>query len=316
MIVGAKTLVVDCANVKQGEEVLIVTDTNKLSIAKVVAAAARERDAKIVVMIMPPPKVPGQEPPTIVAEAMKNADVVFMPLTRSVVHSTATIEARKAGARVINMAEFTEEMMISGGMEVDFAAQKPLVERLAQLLTNAKTAQVESALGTKITMSLEGRKGRALSGIAHERGSYATPPDIEASIAPIEDTAEGTIIVDGSIAGIGLIREPVKLSVKTGKVIAVDGGLEAKKLKSILEEAGNPNVYKIAELGIGLNPKAKLRGSILEDEGALGIIHIALGKNYTFGGTIFAPIHIDNMVKNATLKLDGRTVVDKGEILL
>ena len=315
MINVAKILVVDCANVKHGEKVLVVTDASRLSIAIVLAAAARERDAESVIMVMPPPKVPGQEPSIIVAEAMKNAHVIFLPLTRSIAHTTATIEARKAGARVISMAEFTEEMMVSGGMEGDFVSQKPLVEKLAELLTNANTAEVESPLGTNITMQLAGRKGRALTGIAHEPGNYATPPDIEASIAPLEDTAEGVIMVDGSIAGIGLVTETVKLIVKKGKVVEILGGMEARKLKAMLEEAKNPNVYRIAELGIGLNPKAKLRGTILEDEGALGVIHIAVGKNYTFGGKIDAPIHIDNMLLNCTLRLDRKLVLRDGKLL-
>jgi leucyl aminopeptidase (aminopeptidase T) len=141
---------------------------------------------------------------------------------------------------------------------------------MAQLLTDAKVCEVEPPLGTCIRMSLKGRRGRALTCIAHEPGGYATPPDIEASIAPIEGSSEGFVVVDGSIAGFGLIREPVKLVVQEGKVTEISGGTEARWLKDTLEQAKHPNVYKIAELGIGLNPEAKLIGTILEDRRCSG----------------------------------------------
>lgn len=315
MMRGARILIEICAGVKAKEETLIVTDTNKIPIAEVLAAALRERDLNYVIMVMRPPKVPHQEPPTTVANAMKNVDVIFSPTTRSIAHTSAVLEARKNGARVVNMAEFTENMMVSGGVEANFSAQKPLVEKFAQLLTDAKACEVTSPLKTKIIMSLEGRKGRALTCLAHEPGSYATPPDIEASIAPIEGSANGVVVVDGSIAGIGLIREPVRLIVEEGAVKEITGGVEAKQLREMLEQANHPDVYKIAELGIGLNPKAKLMGAILEDEGALGVVHIALGSNFTFGGTLKTPLHIDNMILNSTVKLDGKVVLRDGKIL-
>ena len=286
MMKGAKTLIETCAGIRGKEEILIVTDTNKTAIANVIAAATRERDLTTVIIIMQPPKVPGQEPSPAVADAMKKADVISIPTTRSIAHTTAVLESRKSGARIVSMAEFTESMMTSGGIEADFLAQKPIVEKIAQLLTDGIVCEVESPFGTCIRMSLKGRRGRALTCIAHEPGGYATPPDIEASIAPIEGSAEGVVLVDGSIAGFGLIREPVKLVVQEGRVTEISGGTEARWLRETLEQANHPDVYKIAELGIGLNPKAKPIGTILEDEGALGVVHIAVGSNYTFGGIL------------------------------
>jgi leucyl aminopeptidase (aminopeptidase T) len=75
-------------------------------------------------------------------------------------------------------------------------------------------------------------------------------------------------------------------------------------------------MYRLSELGIGLNPFAKLVGIPLIDEGALGTAHIALGLNYTFGGAIKdAKAHIDFVFRDPTILLDGVTIMRNGALL-
>jgi 2,5-dihydroxypyridine 5,6-dioxygenase len=264
---------------------------------------------------MPTREAHGLEPPDMVASAMTKADVVFQPVAKSIAHTTATKKAREAGARVLVLPEYTEEMLISGGLEADFEAVKPLCEKMRDLLTNARTARLTTPLGTQITMSLEGRSGRALVGLTRERGGYSSPPNIEASIAPVEGTAEGTIVVDASISSIGLLSSPVTVLVKGGLAKEIKGAGDAEKLRGILESAKDPKVYNIGELGIGLNPKAKLCGLMLEDEGSLGSVHIALGSNADFGGNTKASRHIDLIISKSTLVLDDKTVLKDGQVV-
>lgn len=67
MLKGARNIVGTCANVKQGENVLIVTDTNKVSLAEVLAIAAQERKAEVTIAIMSVRKL-GQEPPHLLLQ--------------------------------------------------------------------------------------------------------------------------------------------------------------------------------------------------------------------------------------------------------
>ncbi|MBW2147349.1 MAG: aminopeptidase [Deltaproteobacteria bacterium] len=313
LIKGASKLVNVCAAVKAGETVLITTDYEKLSISRSLATAAYEVGAEPVIMIMPPRPAHGVDPPPGVAAAMKVSHVNFQPTAKSIAHTQATRETKESGGRVIVMAEFTEGMMISGGLEVDFEAQRPICEKMCRLLTDAKEARVLSELGTDITMSLEGRPGRALVGLATEPGGYSSPPNIEASIAPVEGTANGTIVVDASISGIGVLRSPVTIRVKDGNAVSFEGGTEAIQLQQALESSNDPLVYNVGELGIGFNPKARIQGLMLEDEGSFGSVHLALGSNADFGGKTRASRHIDNIIRGVTLILDGKTVLDKGE---
>ena len=316
MMRGSSKLVNVLAQVKKGEQVLIVTDFDTESIARSLATACIAVGAEPTIMIMRPREAHGLEPPEMVAVAMTKADMVFQPVSKSIAHTSATKMAKEAGARVIVLPEYTEEMLISGGLEADFEAQKPLCEKMRDYLTGARKARLTTPSGTDITMSLEGRPGRALTGMARERGGYSSPPNIEASIAPVEGTAQGIIVADGSISSIGLLSSPVTVVVKDGLAKEITGGKEAEKLKEILESANDPKVYNIGELGIGLNPKAKLCGLMLEDEGAYGSVHIALGSNADFGGNTRAARHIDLIITKSTLLLDEKPVLKDGKVVI
>ncbi len=137
---GARTLLDTCVAAKPGGTVLIVTDMVKFAIARVIAAAALERGAETIVTVMQPRARAGQEPPKPVAEAMKKADIVFLPVSYSVTHTHAVKAAAAAGARIIAPTEFTEEMMIHGGLEADFNELLGELDGCSRLTATARRA--------------------------------------------------------------------------------------------------------------------------------------------------------------------------------
>ena len=316
---GAKILTDVCLYIKPHENILIVTDSNMADIAELLAMVAGERDAKVTITIMDPLPAPGMEPPKPVAAAMKEADAVMMLTTYTLTPSKAREEAQKAGARILSLGGYNYEILLSDALRADFLAHKPVVERVAQRLTQAEKALVVTPIGTNLNLRLGKRAAHASSNICHEPGTLGSPPDIEAYVAPIEDTAEGVVYLDGAIClkEFGLIREPIKLTIKRGRVVGIEGGEEANRFKDTLEALDDPEMYRVAELGIGLNPEAMLVGDPLIDEGVLGTAHIALGLNFTYGGTIKdAKTHIDCVFKKPTIELDGKVLVKDGELFL
>jgi len=316
MMRGARTILDDCASVKPREKILIVTDTQLSRIGEVLAAAAYERDAEPVIAIMEPRARDGQEPPAMIAEAMKHADVVLSPVSRSITHTSAVKDAVAAGARVLVMTAFTERIMVSGGIEADFRAQRPTCIRLAELFTGASSLRLTTAAGTDLRMSVAGRRGNALTGVV-EPGTFSTVPTIEANVSPVEGTARGRIVADASIPyiGIGLLREPVTMDVEDGLIKTIRGGYQAEALRRNLEEKGDPNVYNIAEIGVGLNPRSQMTGVMLDDEGVLGSAHVGIGTSITLGGRVKAATHYDLVLWRPTLVLDDETVIEDGRLL-
>ena len=56
-------------------------------------------------------------------------------------------------------------------------------------------------------------------------------------------------------------------------------------------------------------------GRIIEDEGAYGTCHVALGSNVHFGGTLRAPLHLDMVMWEPRLVVDGRVLMDQGRLV-
>jgi len=314
---GARKVIKICANVSQGERVLIITDPERLNIANLLMGVMEE-GIEPVMAVMFPNKYDGQEPPDIIACAMLEADVVIMPVTKSISHSTAVHNALNNGARVLAMSAFVEEQMYVGGIQADFVKQRPECERFAEHFTNSNKVEITSSSGTKFTASIKGRNGNAHSCIVNEPGQYSAVPNIEANVAPVEGTAEGVIVVDGSVPnfGIGIVESPIVIKVKNGSITEITGGKEAALLNSLLKRLGDSTALNIAQIAIGLNPEIRrFNGIMLNDHGVYGSVHVGIGTSHNLGGEVKAPIHYDVMMANPTVSLDGRVVIDNGEVV-
>ena len=307
----------NCVSLKAGETVLIVTDMVQEKIAKVLACAAVERGAEVVVSVMKPRKRAGEEPPKLIAESMKHADVVLIPVSYSVTHTFAVKEAAEHGARLLVLTDFTEDMLISGGIEADFRALKPICKGVADAFAKGGRVRVTTPGGTDLTLDITGRRGNALYCVV-EPGEFSTIPTVEANSSPVEGSANGRIVADASIPylGIGVLDEPVVAEVKEGFITKISGGRQAEMLKRDLASHNDHNCYNIAELGVGLNPQCRLCGIMLEDEGVIPTAHIGIGTSITLGGTVKAPTHYDLLMWNPKIEVDGKVIIDGGKVCL
>lgn len=317
MFKGARTIVDVCVKLERGESVYIVTDMYKEGIAQVLAAAAIERGAEVIVGIIEPRERAGMEPPRLVAEGMKHADVVLLPVSRSITHTHAVKDAAAAGARLLVLTDFAEEMLIRGGIEADFQAVKPVCKAVAEAFAKGRTLRISSPGGTDLRVDITGRRGNALYCMV-EPGEFSTVPTVEANVSPVEGSAEGRIVADASVPylGIGLLDEPIVAEVKGGFITSMRGGRQASILRADLESHGDPNSFNIAEIGVGLNPKCRMVGIMLEDEGVVGSAHIGIGTSITLGGTIKAPCHYDLLMWHPRIEVDGVVVFDRNQVTL
>jgi len=317
IIGGARKVVRTLARVKAGEKVLIVADTDTMAVSAALATAALEITPEVVTTVMNPVAVDGDEPPAIVGAAMLAADVALLPVSYSISHSTATRNALKHGTRVLSLPATTPDQLVRGGAEADFEAASPTVRKMGELLGAAASAQLTSPAGTNCSFDLRGRSGNAHDCILDRPGKFSAFPNIEANISPVDGTAEGTIVFDGSIPNlrIGPLRAPVKCTVQKGNIVKVEGGPEADMIRKVWAELGDASVYNIAQLAIGLNPAIyMLTGVWAQDHGAFGTVHIGIGTSANIGGTTKAACHFDGMMYRPTLKLDGRVVLEYGEL--
>lgn len=318
MMKGARKLVSVSAEVQPGEGVLIVVDAPMQSIAEVLAAAVLEKGAEPVIAVIRQRGVDAAEPPPAVAAAMKNSEVIFSAVSISITHTQAMKDALAAGARAIALTAFTEEMLVSGGIDADFVRVREDTRAVGARLSGAKIARITSASGTDLAFSVESRRVNVMPGIVG-RGELSPVPNAEVNVSPVEGTANGILVVDASIPylGIGLLKQPIRFTVRDGRITDIEGGdpEQVEKLRSAWLQQADPSVYNIAEMGIGMNPMCRFKGLMLEDEGVLGSIHIGTGTNITLGGNVKARSHYDLIMSAPTLTLDGKVLIQDGRIM-
>ncbi|MBC7325395.1 MAG: aminopeptidase, partial [Moorella sp. (in: Bacteria)] len=279
----------ECLATRAGDTVLIVTDTELQSIGEAFFQAARDLEAEASVITMLPRENHGVEPPEAVAAAMVKSLVVVLATSRSLSHTRARRAASAAGARIASLPGATAGML-QRTLAVDYRSLAAECKRFAAILTAGSQVRLTTPAGTDLTFSIAGRRGYPDTGLYRQPGDFGNLPAGEAYIAPREGTARGVLVIDGALAGFGVLEKPLRIKVEAGQAVAVSGGREAGCLEDIFHRYG-PASRNIAELGIGLNPLARLSGNVLEDEKVRGTVHIALGDNSNFGGQVEAPSH-------------------------
>ncbi|HMN17451.1 MAG: aminopeptidase [Ignavibacteriota bacterium] len=305
----------DCMGAKKNEKILVITDEIKREIGLSLHQNAIRLGYHSLLVEMKSGKINGEEPSDEVADLMQKFDVVFCPTAKSLTHTDARRNASAKGVRIATFPGITKDVMIRG-LNADYKKISALTIKLQKILETGKEIRVTAPAGTDISFSIAGRKAYASKGLFHAKGESGNLPTGEAFLAPVEGTANGVFVVDGSMAGLGLIKNAnIKIEVENGFAAKISGGVIAKKLKAMLDSVGK-NARNIAEFGIGTNDSAKLSGVLLEDEKVMGTIHIALGNNVSMGGSVNVPIHLDGVVKKPTVWMDNKLLMKDGKLLV
>ncbi|MDR2718682.1 MAG: aminopeptidase [Treponema sp.] len=205
---------------------------------------------------------------------------------------------------------------------IDYAQLQRRCAAIKQILDEAVEVHVTAPGGTDITIGLRGREAKSDDGNFSTPGSGGNLPAGETFISPENLTAKGRICFDGSISvneGDLIISTPIECLVEDGYVNKILGAGEAACLLNTIEAAERNafeferdgklppsfgeiyarNARNIGELGIGLNPAARITGKMLEDEKAFRTCHFAIGHNYDEDAPSL--IHLDGLVKNPTI---------------
>ena len=277
MAKSARTVIDTCMDVRRGENILIICDPTTTEIGQALHDAASLRSDRVLLVVMPKGRHHGDEPPTPVANLMRQQQVVIAPTRYSLTHTKAVRQAIKDGSRVATMPGMTLEMFTKGGMSADFNIIKKNIGEMSNLLRRKRIINVKSETGTNVTFEVNWREWKLDdNGICNRPRMLTNLPAGKIFTLPREGTMNGTIVIDGSWDS-DLVDEPVFLHVENGLVVDVKGGTAAAQIRQTFGEAARrlkskdqENVWTIAEFGFGMNPNARVAGNVLEDEKAPG----------------------------------------------
>ena len=312
---AARIAVNNCMAVKEGESVLVITDEPARKIGYALWEASKEAGAEAMITEITPRESNGEEPPGPLAGLMKSVDVVLIPTSKSLSHTDSRREASRAGVRIATLPGITEDMMVRT-LNADFGQIAEKSNKLAQILSAGTNVRVTSEKGTDVNLVVESREGQADTGLNHARGDFSNLPAGEAYAAPLEGKSCGTVVIDGSMAGVGKLEgEVIRIRVENGYAVDIEGGEAAEKFDSLMKPFGK-DAYNLAELGIGTHDKALITGNVLEDEKVIGTVHIAFGDNKSMGGTVRVASHLDGVIMRPTVEVDGEVIMKDGEFLI
>ena len=303
-----RTVVKDCLAVEPDERLTVVCDETTRELGELIRAQGESAGAKAELAPMPARGHDGEEPPEEVAAAMLASDAVLAPTAKSLSHTQARRRASEAGVRIATMPGVTEEML-ARTMSVDLREVGQLALTIANRLSDSSEARITCEHGSDLRLQLGARRGIPDAGRLGAPGSFGNLPCGEGFIAPLEDSAEGCLVVDGTIAGLGRLDEPAELEVEGGRLVSGSGA--GRQLLEQLAAHGGENV---AELGVGCNGRARVTGNVLEDEKVLGTVHVAFGASASFGGEVQVPVHLDCVLLRPRLELDGELFVGGGRL--
>jgi leucyl aminopeptidase (aminopeptidase T) len=313
----AARVVTDYLGVQPHESFLLVTDTEvPAELAEAIFAAARKIGSDPTHIRIAPRATSGAEPPAAVIAAMVQADVCLCIASRSLYHTNATGRAKAAGTRGCFNAPSNLSAWTEGAMTADHRQIRAVAERLAARLRGAHWVRATSPAGTDITVSIEGREPKGwYTGIVRNPGEITAYPGGEVSFPPLEGTSNGVIVVERVMTDLGGLAEPITIVVRDGMAVEITGGHDARRLLELIR--GIPNATNLAELGIGLNPAARISDAITESKKALGTAHLALGDNAGgYGGVVECAVHLDGLVLDVTIEVDGEVVMQAGTVLV
>lgn len=324
------------ANITEGMKVLVVTDTaHDPRVWQAVMSVLSELKADAALALFDPRPADYYDPPQAVCDAMLNVDVNILLASTGMLHSPANAAAMAAGIPVICMdGGMTLEMFQSGAVTED---QKEMAIRHYYVGTNifgldAKECRVTSKYGTDFTYSVEGMIYKPnfpsddfvpyviqnVGKVQNRKSSLLRflYPNGEYNVAPVEGTGNGKLVIDLCMHQIGRLSSPIELTVKDSRITNIEGGADAHFLRNYLETYGDENAFFCpAEASVGINSKALVRGVQREDKNILGSMHFGLGTNSDVGGSILSKIHMDGVILEPTLYVDGEMRIEHGRFL-
>lgn len=312
MFLSALSALRNTMNLAKQDNILILTDIHSLSIANAFKNAGESIGCETEEYIINEPERPLSEIPAELANLLKNKTVVLniikaLPEEISFrIKWILAIEKIKT-IKCAHMPGINEDMMLIGAMNADYKVLIDNANKLLEHLQTAEAVHITTKEGTDVTLRVNNRP--FLHDVLIKTGDICNLPCGEVYCAPEETYADGVVIFNASIGDIGLLNTPLKVYLSKGKIDRFECDDKELLMKIIELTDVDEGATIIGELGIGINPAARITGNMLEDEKSMGTAHLAFGNNTDFGGgKNNSKIHRDFLFYRPTIEvkhLDG-----------
>ncbi len=325
-------IISDCLEMKEDEKLVIIGDHGyeNRRISKIISAgyciAAEGLGIKDVDVVLQEPKGRGEEAEEQVVsslESLESGSVIILAISNrlgKISHIGKSFRSfvkdnnhRFASMPSLGNVPTGNIETVLNTFDIDYGQVRENCSRIRNIVDGGKELHITNDKGTDLHINIRGKRALSVDGKYNTPGKGGNVPIGEVYTPCRGKFVEGRVVIDLSSRireGTQIVKEPITLDIEKGAITSIDGGAEAKNLEKTLEWAHENSefpwgVRRIGELGIGLNPKAKIIGSMNIDEKVMGTAHVAIGSNHWFGGTIYSIIHLDQVFSKPRIEVDG-----------
>jgi leucyl aminopeptidase (aminopeptidase T) len=330
---GAEQIVRRCLGLTAGQELLIFVDETTIEVGMVIAEAAHCLGVPQMIALVPTAlqrRIPKETDLSLLIQgASKDARAILtcvnatpecLPFRERILETQWSARTRighmpGASLEVLKLANVDFEQLIADCQCIELV--------MARGRTLEFVSYTSDGISHCLTVDIGGwgRLPVASDGVISD-GVWGNVPSGETYIAPIEGSAEGSIVINGSIPN--LVIEPgeeIMLYFERGGLAHIEPPdsptaqwLDETQIQ-VAQAKGDRNWSNLAEIGVGVSPAVEhLTGNMIFDEKAASTAHIALGTNTFMGGSVDAAIHCDMVVRRPTIAIDGKTILDHGSL--
>ena len=318
-LLGAQTVIESWMCLKDGDRLLIVTDSCHKEEAELLKEVAVKCGSKADILIT-------QTRGKLVGMyfdanpfAFSDYDYIIGATDYSLVTTLAAKNAIREGKKFLSLPLHTNDnrsMLEYSFLNCDTEKSKAVAQRLINKLAHCHTVHVTTQKGTDLYFYKKDRPARFFNGKVHDCEGYSSA-SIEVYVPIQEDKTHGKFVVDGSYGYIGKVVTPFEVLFNNGRITQIENSADGIKLKDFIDDYKDDKMYVAGELGIGLNPLSRCEGNCyIEDESALGTFHIGLGRNLALGGIWEASGHFDLTAHKPDIYADGFKIVHSGQIII
>lgn len=327
---GAAQAVENCLRVRPDDSAVIITDAQTLEVGKALKAAVEKITGDIQFFLM---EDFGERPidfPQAIDEAIRTADVSIYAAQGAKgelqTFRLPMLKAVEANARLrhAHMIGITAQIM-ADGMCGDYEEIQRISRLVYEKVKDAGEIVVVSERGSNFTGRFSPELKWLISDGDITPDLWHNLPDGEVYTAPLD--VNGTVVIDGCLGDFftekygSLDDTPVTIEVENGRAVSESIRCDNAELLEELTEyifEMDENSSRVGEFAIGTNTGlTELIYNLLQDEKFPGI-HIAFGSPYPSktGAKWDSKAHVDGVIKNPTIHVDGEMIMDKGRFCL
>ena len=257
-----------------------------------------------------------------VLAALCASDFIVDLTVEGLLHSPETAEILKSGTRILMISNEHPEALERLLPDADLETK---VKIAAKKLREAKQMHVYSEAGTDLNIGLVDAPAVGVWGYTAKKGTMSHWPGGMVVAFPRSKQVNGKLVInrgDINLTFKKYVESPITLDIKNDFVVDILGeGVDVDLMKNYFSVWNDKNAYAISHVGWGMNLKARYEAlSMYDQRDTNGTELRALAGNFLFstGANEFAGRstagHFDIPILNTTITLDGKKVVEKGQL--